>query len=260
MPEIKIYVQPLFELLKKTELKNLIILVSAMMCMSGSKTMLNISRWSEISYKTVERFYNSTMPWLEANIILIMLNMLKTRELILAGDETTVTKSGKKTYGLDYFFNSIYQKTMKSLCFAGISLIDVEKNRAYPLMMKQLVFTPEEKENLQQQKEKRKKAKGGKRGRKKGTKNNPKTKELPPTFRLLKNQICDVLSKLNGRIIIKYFVGDGGYGNSTCANICKELSLDLVSKLQHNAALYFPYNGVYSGRGRKRIYGEKATR
>src|SRR3989339_587375 len=163
MPEIKIYVQPLFELLKKTELKNLIILVSAMMCMSGSKTMLNISRWSEISYKTVERFYNSTMPWLEANIILIMLNMLKTRELILAGDETTVTKSGKKTYGLDYFFNSIYQKTMKSLCFAGISLIDVEKNRAYPLMMKQLVFTPEEKENLQQQKEKRKKAKGGKK-------------------------------------------------------------------------------------------------
>ena len=48
--------------------------------------------------------------------------------MILSGDETKVTKSGKKTYGIDYFFNSIYQKTMKGLCFSGISLIDVEKN------------------------------------------------------------------------------------------------------------------------------------
>ena len=59
------------------------------------------------------------------------------------------------------------------------------KNRAYPLMMKQLVFTSVEKENLQKQKKQRKKAKGGKKERKKGTKNSPKAKELPPTFKLL---------------------------------------------------------------------------
>lgn len=258
MPEVSIYLQALIKILKKTELKNLIMIVSALLCMSGSKTMLNISRWTKISHKTIERFYNSIIPWLDINIIiLIMLKTLNPKELILAGDETTVTKSGKKTYGLDYFFNSIYQKTMKSLCFVGISLIDVEKNRAYPLMMKQLVFTSVEKENLQKQKEQRKKSKGGKRGRKKGTKNSPKAKELPPTFRLLKDQICDVLSKLNGKVPIKYFVGDGGYGNSTCANICKGASIFLVSKLQYNAALYLPYNGSYSGRGRKRVYGDK---
>ncbi len=257
MPEVLKYLQPLFELFKKTELKNLIILVSALLCMSGSKTMLNISRWTEISYKTIERLYNTIFPWLEINIILIVCNVRNTPEIILAGDETTVTKSGKKTFGIDYFFNSIYQKTMRSLCFAGISLIDVKKNRAYPLMMKQLVFTPEEKVNLQKQKEKRKKAKGGTRGRKKGTKNTPKAKELPPTFRLLKEQIKDVLSKLNVKILIKYFVGDGGYGNSTCANICNELSIFLISKLQYNAALYFLYNGSYCGRGRKRLYGDK---
>jgi len=109
MPEIKTYLQPLIELLKKTELKNLIMIVSALLCMSGSKTMLNISMWTEISYKTIERFYKSIIPWLEINIIiLIMLKTLNPKELILAGDETTVTKSGKKTYGLDYFFNSIY--------------------------------------------------------------------------------------------------------------------------------------------------------
>ena len=149
---------------------------------------------------------------------------------------------------------------MRSLCFAGISIIDVEKKKSYAVILNQLIFTLEEKENLKKQKDKRKKAKGGRRGRKKGTKNSPrKEKELTPTFRLLKSQLKEVLKKLAGKLSIRYFAGDGSYGNSTCANICEELSMFLVSKLQYNAALYFRYTGDYAGRGRKRIYGEKVN-
>jgi hypothetical protein len=144
---------------------------------------------------------------------------------------------------------------MKSLCFSGISLIDVEKNKAYSLLLSQLVFSSAEKEVLKEKKDSKKKTKGGKRGPKKGSKNNPKKEtQLAPTFRLLKSQLEEVLEKIREYFIIRYFVGDGGYGNSTVVKICDDLSLFLVSKLQYNAALYFKYTVEYSGKGRKRIY------
>ncbi len=37
----------------------------------------------------------------------------------------------------------------------------------------------------------------------------------------------------------------------------RQTGLHLVSKLRHNSALYFPYNGSYSGRGKPKKYGDK---
>ena len=37
----------------------------------------------------------------------------------------------------------------------------------------------------------------------------------------------------------------------------RQLGLHLISKLRHNAALYFPYDGPYSGCGRHKKYGKK---
>ena len=56
---------------------------------------------------------------------------------------------------------------------------------------------------------------------------------------------------------IGYVVGDGAYGNKTCCLIVRELSLHLISKLNRNTALYLPFSGKYSGRGRPKKYGEK---
>jgi putative transposase len=53
--------------------------------------------------------------------------------LLLAGDEVVVTKSGKKTYGLDRFFSSLYGKAVPGLCFLSLSLISVKRRCAYPL-------------------------------------------------------------------------------------------------------------------------------
>ena len=113
-------------------------IINALLCMSGSKTMLNISRYTnkEVCYKTIERFYNRVISWLEMNLILIM-NFISFSELVLliASDETVVSKAGKKTFGIDYFFSSILQKPIKSLCFSGLSIIIPDKNKSYPLMI-----------------------------------------------------------------------------------------------------------------------------
>lgn len=232
-------------------------ILKALLCMSGSKTMLNISRYTngEVCYKTIERFYNRAIPWLEMNLILIM-NFISSSDLLLASDETITSKSGKKTFGVDYFFSSILQKSIKSLCFSGLSIIVPDKKRSYPLLMSQLIFTFEEKERAKQKKEKTKESKGGKRGRPKGSKNQKEKKEiLAPTFRLLKEQLTKLKEVLN--LKIKHFVGDGKYGNNTCAKLCKEFGMFLISKLQHNSELYFENTELYKGRGRHKKYGNR---
>lgn len=82
---------------------------------------------------------------MDLRIKLFMMNLFKNQRLIFAVDETNVTKSVKLTRGIDFFFNSIYQKVMKSLCFSWVSIIDIDKSKAYPLLTKQLIFSDEEK-------------------------------------------------------------------------------------------------------------------
>lgn len=129
MPEIYEILKPLLSILKKSKLENLAIIVFAILSMTGSKTMLNISRWTkeELSYRSIQRFFADNIPWMDLRIKLFMLNLFKNQRLIFAVDETNVTKSGKLTHGIDFFFNSIYQKVMKSLCFSCVSIIDVDK-------------------------------------------------------------------------------------------------------------------------------------
>jgi putative transposase len=249
----------LSEIVRKSQLKNLGIISSAMLSMSGSKTMLNISRWTkeELSYRSIQRFFSDKISWIDLCLKLFLVNIFTGQKLVLAVDETIVTKSGKATHGIDLFFNSIYQKVMKSLCFSCISIIDVDKLKSYPLFVSQLVFTPEEKLEAKAKKEKIKQSKGNKRGRKKGSKNNVKEKKLSGSFRLLKEQLEKCVSVLKGKLSISHIVADGFYGNITVIEICNSLGLFLISKLQSNPAIYYKYDKAYSGRGRKRIYGDK---
>ncbi|MFN8672119.1 MAG: transposase [Candidatus Sericytochromatia bacterium] len=235
-------------------------IIKAMLIMNGSKTMLNISRWTDesICYKTIERFYDRKIPWLLMNLFLLV-NFLKLDgDLLIVSDETVEGKAGKKTTGLDNFFSSILQKPIKGLCFSGLSLILSDKRKSYPLLMNQLIYTESEKETLKKAKEKRKnkiKSKN-KVGRPKGSKNGIKVEPpLVATFRLLEGQLENLINVL--KIKIKYFLGDGKYANNTVLSLCKKYGLLLISKLQNNSALFFEYKDEYKGRGRKRIYGKK---
>src|SRR5690606_31535669 len=91
-------------------------------------------------------------------------------------------------------------------------------------------------------------------GRPKGSKNK-KSNSLPPTFRLLKEQFNEIKESMQSDI--EFFVGDGKYGNNTCANLCIDYGYYLVSKLQYNSALYLRYDGEQKNLGRNKLYGKK---
>jgi putative transposase len=61
------------------------------------------------------------------------------------------------------------------------------------------------------------------------------------------------------RVPLVYLTLDGHFGNSPTCQMVQGCGLHLISKLRSDAALYFPYEGPYQGRGPRRKYGAKLT-
>jgi len=134
--------------LDTTTLNRLKTIVTAMLTMTGRVTMLGISRWTDKggSYRTIQRFFNTKIPWEKIHWRLISQCFLDADDtFILAGDETVVTKAGKTTYGLNRFFSSIYGKTVPGLDFFTLSLISTKQRTSYPLMTQQMTHTEDKK-------------------------------------------------------------------------------------------------------------------
>ncbi len=55
----------------------------------------------------------------------------------------------------------------------------------------------------------------------------------------------------------RYLVFDGELGNNFGVRMAADIGLHLISRLRRDAELYFPWEGAYCGRGRRRLYGER---
>jgi putative transposase len=235
--------------------------------MTGRVTMLGISRWTGQggSYRTIQRFFHQQIPWVMVFWMFFQRHLYQPeRTYIMAGDESVITKSGKCTFGLDRFFSGTLGIPVKSIAVFALSLVDVEGRRSYPTMVQQVVRSEDEKEAAKARTKKRKakktttEATKRKPGRPKGSKNRDKTKvELTPELLRLQKMLKDQLAVIQGLISLTYLALDGHFGNNNALQVVRECGLHLISKLRHDAALYFPYDGPYSGSGPHRKYGAR---
>jgi len=108
MTEIIAILSTLSPHLTPRTLNQMVIIVDAMLAMTGRVTMLGLSRWTEKggSYRTVQRFFKEKIEWpmLRWQLIKQYLTGAKEGVWLLTGDEVVVTKSGKETHGLGIFF------------------------------------------------------------------------------------------------------------------------------------------------------------
>lgn len=261
MIDILALLQHLSPHLDMTTIRQMSRLIPAMLAMTGRVTMLGISRWAEKggSYRTVQRFFHTVLPWATLFWLFFKQHLFEERATyILAGDECVVTKAGKKTHGLDRFFSSLYGKPVPSLAFFALSLIHVAERRSYPVMMEQVIRTEAEKEAAKAKKAQKKKKPKGKPGRPKGSKNRDKTQvELTPELARIKQMLHKLLSLIMPILQITYLVMDGHFGNNNALQMARSCGLHLVSKLRHDSALYFRYDGLYAGSGAPKKYGDK---
>ena len=264
MTDILALLQSITPLISKTTLRQMSRIVLGMLMMTGRVTMLGISRWTDQggSYRTIQRWYHTQIPW--ANMLWSFFEkwLWNPRdEYLLAGDEVVCGKAGKETYGLDRFFSSLQQRPIAGLAFFAFSLINVQEQRSYPVKIDQVVRSAEEKAASKAKAQAKKNKPTGekrRRGRPKGSRNK---KGAAPVLNAELQRIQAALKELLELILkvlpIKYLVMDGHFGNYPSAVMVIQAGLQLISKLRHDAGLYFPHLGVYCGPGPHAKYGDK---
>jgi DDE superfamily endonuclease len=244
----------------KTTLRRLIVIVMALLAMTGRVTMLGITRWAGDggSYRTIQRFFNTKIIWHEILVIFVQHWLADATDIyLLAGDETIVTKAGKLTHGLDRFYSSIMGRPVPGLAFLAFSLISIKRGQSSVIRMEQLTKeqSSQAKKKSENKKSKKKDKKKRKPGRPKGSKNkNRHDVELSPHLQHVQTLLKGTLKLLSAvGISITWFVFDGAFGNNYALQMVRQCGLHLISKMRYDSALYFPYTGS----NKRRKYGNK---
>ena len=104
-------------------------------------------RQSDLEHdRPVQRFFSTVMPWPELFDRFFEQHLYNPKgEYFLVGDESIITKSGKETHGLDYFFSGLLNKVVKSIGIFTLALVDVPERQSYPLRVEQVVRSEAEK-------------------------------------------------------------------------------------------------------------------
>jgi len=264
MTEILALLQAIAPLLEKTTLRQMSHVIFGMLVIGGRITMLGLSRWAEKggSYRTIQRFYHSLLPWKAIHWLLFRMRLLQSEdEHIIAGDEVVVSKAGQETHGLDRFFSGIQQRVIPGLSFFTFSLVNVREEHSYPLQITQIVKSVAEKAVSKAKAEAKKTEKATEKrkpGRPKGSKNKVKQEiVLNPELLRIQSALKSLLETIGTILSLKYVVLDGHFGNYPSAFMLRETKLHLISKMRSDAALYPAFDGEYAGTGRPPKYGKK---
>jgi len=237
---------------ERTMLRRMVIVIQAMLAMSGRVTMLGLSRWAGKggSYRTIQRFFNTKIDWHTLFYRFFQRHHYRAGgTYILAGDESVITKAGKKTHGLDRFYAGLFNRPVKGIAIFALSLIEVTTRQSHPVQVEQVVRTSAEKATAKE------KSKGSRKpGRPKGRKNKVKTAvTLTPELKRIQEMLKKQLALFKNTLSVTYVALDGHFGNNNALQMVRQCGLHLISKLRYDAALYLPYRGE----NRRKKYGER---
>ena len=170
-------------------------------------------------------------------------------------DCSFIAKSGKMTYGLDWFYNGSRNRAEKGLEISVIAVIDVEARRGYSLSVQQTPATNQGKQTQAQSKTV-------------SWQTIEQVQQMlqqlppkPPTPAPL-TRIDHYLEHLQHSRqslppVVKYCVADGFYSKQKFVAGVVALDLHLISKLRSDADLRYLYTGEQKPRGARRKYDGK---
>jgi DDE superfamily endonuclease len=244
----------------KPQRKFMFILLTALTYLPGRVNFRNLGRYSHLNEKTFSRWFRRPFDFVMFNLLCLNA-VLSNGEWVLAIDASFARKSGRTSYGLDWFWNGSQGQSERGLEISMLALVDVTYNTAYTLSAYQTPALPKAPKvstvpKEVSEKEEAKAAEGDDKQPKAKTNNN-KTPEEPRTTRIdsylshLKRDTSPLLGK------IRYLVADSYYAKTKFVNGVQEHGLHLVSKLRHDADLRWLYNGEQKAKGRPRQYAGK---
>jgi len=233
----------------KVKIKFFLHIIILNLSIRGRFNFLNMARFGKYNEKSYRNNFKLGFPFLIFNIAHI--KSRKFKELILVGDASFIKKSGKKTYGLWYFWSGVASKVLKGLEIHSIGAIDITNNQAYHLhaMQSPLIYLKifAKAIILELSTGNKQKLIESVIGKKSSTAN----KVDFYTNHFISN--AKELLRLS-----KYIAYDGfAYKFNFVDPLCKS-GFEIVSKLRKDANLRYIYDGELKvGRGRKKKYGQK---
>lgn len=123
--------------LSKTQTRFMMLLFSTLLVVRGKVNFTNLSRYCALCERTLRRWFVRPFDFAGFNR-LCLAQVIPAGDLqLFAIDASFLPKSGKKTYGLDWFWNGCLGRTQKGLEVSLIALIDLGAQTAYALCAKQ---------------------------------------------------------------------------------------------------------------------------
>ena len=198
-------------------------LFSTIIVICGKVNFTNLSRYSEITERTYRRQFSRSYNFIKGNAEIIGKAILPTARQIIATDCSFIKKSGKATYGIEYFYNGSAGKAEKGLEVSVIAVVNVDSKQGYALSVQQT--PPAEAESVK-------------------TRIDWYLEQLAASKPYLPKSVHHVVS-------------DGFYSKIKWVDGVTELGLDAIGKLRCDADLRYVYRGEQKSRGRKRKYDVK---
>lgn len=194
----------------------------------GRINFQNMCRYSQWNESTFRRNFQKPFDWFRFNLELIKLAGVKLdKEVIAAFDCSFISKSGKKTYGLDRFWSGCLGKATRGLEIGLVSLIDVSTRKAWALHVRQ---TPADLSTKQED-------------------------ILKTRIDFYLEQIKCCAEQLKS---VTYMVGDGFYAKTKVFQTMITLDKYFITKLRPDANLRYLYQGEHPKRkGKKSRYAGK---
>jgi hypothetical protein len=202
----------LHSLLSKPQQKFLLTLFSTIFIMCGKVNFTNLSRYSQISERTYRRQFERSFNFIKSNASLIRQAIPATARQVIAIDCSFIPKSGKATYGLEYFYNGTAGRAQKGLEISLLAIVDVDTKQGYALSVQQTQPATEGKTRID--------------------------------YYLAQLQATHPYLPASAR----YVVCDGFYSKIKWVDGVTDLKLDVTSKLRSDADLRYVYSGGLSSK------------
>lgn len=188
-----------------------------------------------------------------------------TATVIGVMDASFCPKSGKHTYGLDWFYNGSASRTQKGLEISVIAVVDVAQQRAYTLSVQQTPATPP---HLKPKRTSKPHAQA-KVSQAQILEIRASLDSLAPAPMKVPASVSEPMTRMdhylnqlrNARARfpaeLKYFAVDGAYSKQKFVEGVVSLGLEIVGKLRTDANMRYLYTGAQKPRGAQRKYDGK---
>ncbi len=201
--------------------------------MLGRVNYTSMSRISDSCESRFRQNFQRSFDWLGFNMQFT--GRMSGQRRAIAIDPTYISKAGRKTPGVGYFWSGCAGATKWGLEILGIALVNADTKEAVHLKAVQTIKRPK------------------KRGRK--PKHLKALKESNGLFAIYLNALNADAARLHS--ITPHIVADSFFANGPFLKGLDSMEFDLITRLHDNARLKYMYTGPQKPRGRKRVFGER---